>query len=486
MFYTNLRHAVSPGRGRHYGNFPSPKITLEPTSSLALQGGVVIVKCETHSEDPKTVYLFQNDKVIYKVVPVSISPVVYTIVNVTSQNTGNYRCLYENVSDRRQKSRPSMPVRLSILAGIKAPLSVLQLAPAEPFEGENFTMSCRTTASSQCFIFKRGHKQNEYLQIAEAKSNATVTIANVTYSDTGNYSCRCLIDVNGKRVYTAQSDWLEVTVMGNIPSPTIKLEPASNLALQGGVVVVKCEAHTEDPIFIYLFQNNKVIYNFISASSSPVVYTISNVTSKHTGNYHCLYENVSDQCQKSRPSTPVRLSVLAGIKAPLSVLQLAPAEVFEGENFTMSCHTVASSQCFIFKHGHKQNEYLQIAEAKSNTTVTIANVTYCEEGNYSCHCLIDVNGKSVYTAQSDWFEVTVIDRPKPKPTDEAVTKLNSSLILTIALASTTFIVLNLICAFLAACLSMKTMNMTIPQNVSFLAHEDSRRTLELTETSWRY
>ncbi|XP_048379841.1 immunoglobulin superfamily member 1-like [Stegostoma tigrinum] len=447
--------AVSPGLGRDYGNFPSPTITLEPTSSLALQGGVVVVKCETHSEDPKTVYLFHNNKVIYRVLPVTVSPVVYTIVNVTSQNTGYYRCLYENVSDRRQKSRPSTPVSLSILAGIKAPSTVLQLAPAEPFEGENFTMGCCTTASSQCFIFKRGHIQNEYLQIAEVKSNAIVTIANVTYSDTGNYSCRCLIDVNGKSVYTAQSDWLEVTVMGNIPSPTITLEPASNLAVQGGVVVVKCEAHTEDPIFIYLFQNNKIIYNFTSASSSPVVYTINNITSEHAGNYHCLYENISDQRQKSRPSAPVQLSILAGIKAPLSVLQLAPAEVFEGEKFTMSCRTSASSQCFIFKEGHKQNEHFQIAKGKSNTTVMIANVTYCEEGNYSCCCLIDVNGKSVYTAQSDWVEVTVVDRPKPKPTDEAVTKLNSSLILTIALASTTFIVLNLICAFLAACLSMK-------------------------------
>ncbi|XP_060708609.1 leukocyte immunoglobulin-like receptor subfamily A member 1 [Hemiscyllium ocellatum] len=240
---------------------------------------------------------------------------------------------------------------------------------------------------------------------------------------------------------------------GNFPNPTITLEPVTGLALQGGVIIVKCETHTEDPKNVYLFQNGRIIYNVTSSLSSSVAYTIVNITSQHLGNYRCFYANIYDRRQKSRPSTPVRLSILGGIKAPLSVLQVYPAaEVTEGETFTMTCLTAASSRCFIFKG--KQNEHFQIKEEKSNVTITIGNVTYCDEGNYSCYCLIDVSGKTVFTAQSDWLQVTVMDREEQ--INEAVAaEINSSLILPIALASTTFIVLNLMCAFLAVCLSTK-------------------------------
>ncbi|XP_078390482.1 immunoglobulin superfamily member 1-like isoform X2 [Cetorhinus maximus] len=442
---------MEPGRAR--GRLPKPTIRFDPDSGIALEGGVIIIKCEARIDGLKRFHIFKRSEPIFKVTTDSNSTAVFTITNVTSKNNGIYRCVYYKERPSPIRSEPSNIIRLTV-QGIKAPLSILQPASAAVIKGDNLSMSCTTVTNGWCFFYQDYHDASSNLPIAEERSNVTVSITTVDFCDQRSYSCQCLIEYNGTKAYTARSNLMQVNIFGRLPKPTISFDPDSGIALEGGVIIIKCEAGINGSKEFHLLKGGEQILSAYTDSNSPAVFTIPNVTSKNDGIYSCIYHNDLPCPKASEASDDIRLNVQAGIKAPLSILQPASAAVIKGDNLSMSCTTVTDGWCFLYQDYHDAYWNLPIAKERSNVTVSITAVNVCDGGSYSCQCLVEWNGTKVYAARSNLMQVNIFDRQEPKY-KPAGTGSSNKIPVALSLVFTSFVVLILISALLGVVLSKK-------------------------------
>uniref|UniRef100_UPI00398ED663 contactin-2-like n=1 Tax=Pristiophorus japonicus TaxID=55135 RepID=UPI00398ED663 len=225
------------------------------------------------------------------------------------------------------------------------------------------------------------------------------------------------------------------------------------MALQGGVVSISCKVQVEGRRCIYLYRDRRMIYNVTSESTEKAVFTMANVNRESGGNYRCICDQLSPRRVRSKPSDAIRLTVL-DVKAPLSTLHPSSAEVIEGGNLSMTCTAATQQQCFFYDNSDDQYMNHHLAVGRSNVTISVVNISVCDVGNYTCQCLIEVNGVLAYSARSNLMEVTVIGRVESM-TKASQTGSTCSLVLAISLSCTAFILLILISAILGVCLSKK-------------------------------
>ncbi|XP_067878324.1 carcinoembryonic antigen-related cell adhesion molecule 6-like isoform X2 [Heterodontus francisci] len=290
---------------------------------------------------------------------------------------------------------------------------------------------------------------------------AIFSLTRIQHNDEGRYTCQYL-PADGFPFNSSWSSTISITV--KVPKPTLTFDPDSGKALEGGVIIVKCEVHIDAPITVYLFSGRKMIYNVTSESTPTVSFTIAHVTSKNEGMYRCLYDILSPKRTRSEHSDPKRLYVL-GIKAPLSILHPSSADVIKGGNLSMTCTAATKHPCFFYENTHDPYTNFQLAQGKSNVTVFITNVGFCDEGNYSCQCLVEVNGLMVYSARSNPMLLTVIDYSEVT-FEASTTGTHCNLALAISLGCVVFTVLILICAALGVCLSKRKTAKIQPSSAS--------------------
>ncbi|XP_072349610.1 leukocyte immunoglobulin-like receptor subfamily A member 4 isoform X3 [Scyliorhinus torazame] len=197
-----------------------------------------------------------------------------------------------------------------------------------------------------------------------------------------------------------------------LAKPTISFEPVSGIALEGGIVIIKCAVDINVPKWIYIFRGQEMVFNGTQDSNETAVFTIVNVTSTNRGIYRCIYDLLVPNQRRSSSSNVIRLTVL-GTNAPLSILHPAAVEVNVGGKLNMSCSTASNGRCLYY-----QDSKFQLAEGRNNVTVSIINLSFCDEGNYTCYCLVEVNNSTVFSARSNIMQVTVsgklTDRPEAK------------------------------------------------------------------------
>ncbi|XP_038642761.1 uncharacterized protein LOC119958365 isoform X2 [Scyliorhinus canicula] len=240
-----------------------------------------------------------------------------------------------------------------------------------------------------------------------------------------------------------------------LPKPTISFEPVTGIALEGGIIIIKCAVNINDPKLIYIFRGQEMVFNSTQDSNETAVFTIGNVTSTNRGIYRCIYDLLVPIQRRSGLSNVIRLTVHR-TKAPLSILHPADVEVNAGVTLNMSCSTARNGRCFYY-----QDSKFQLAEGRNNVTVSIKNISFCDEGNYTCYCLVEVNNSTVFSARSNIMQVAVsgklTDRPEAKnkvTTEASDFNLTSAMILIV----TAFIALILTSALLGVILPKKSKN----------------------------
>ncbi|XP_072349609.1 uncharacterized protein [Scyliorhinus torazame] len=245
--------------------------------------------------------------------------------------------------------------------------------------------------------------------------------------------------------------------LDRLAKPTISFEPVSGIALEGGIVIIKCAVDINVPKWIYIFRGQEMVFNGTQDSNETAVFTIVNVTSTNRGIYRCIYDLLVPNQRRSSSSNVIRLTVL-GTNAPLSILHPAAVEVNVGGKLNMSCSTASNGRCLYY-----QDSKFQLAEGRNNVTVSIINLSFCDEGNYTCYCLVEVNNSTVFSARSNIMQVTVsgklTDRPEAK-NKFATEGTDYNLTLALILIVTSFIVLILTSAILGVTLPKRKIAMS--------------------------
>ncbi|XP_069783100.1 leukocyte immunoglobulin-like receptor subfamily B member 3A isoform X2 [Narcine bancroftii] len=431
--------------GEAQGSMPKPSISSDPASGRGLQGGVITFKCDAHVHGEKTFYLFQNAKKV-ATRPISEPTAHFTLANLTSRHAGNYRCIYEVFRPRRRKSKPSDTLHLTILARVT--------------EGSDLHITCVADTNHTCFFYGYGDDGYSQTYLAKGKSGTTVSVPNMTRHNMGKYVCHCFVEVSGTLAISAPSNFLELTVSdadiglsGNAPKPNITFEPVSGTGLQGGIVVVKCEIPVDGEKIVSLIAGSEKIYVVTTLSEPAVYFTLINLSVASTRSYRCMYETLRPKKGPLSLSDEIHLTIL-DIQAPASVLHPSSAVVTEGSNLQVTCTANTDHHCFLYEYSDDQYSLRRQAETKSGITISMTDVTRCDEGPYVCHCIMEVNGMLAFSALSNIMNLTVTERQNDAAAEVTKKGIDHSQLLVLGF-SIFFIVLILSSAILGGCLSKK-------------------------------
>ncbi|XP_067833438.1 immunoglobulin superfamily member 1-like [Heptranchias perlo] len=431
-----------------------PDIILDPYSGEFIIGDTVNITCMAPISYPGSTFLLHkvgNARPIQRQkAPDGYYLAVFSFVRIQHSDEGIYACQYLSEDESPFNSSLSDTVTITVKA-LQKPTTNLLPASGIAAPGANVSITCvdPTKRPGVQFSLYRNRNTKSIGEQATDRGRhvATFHLVNVQSDDEGNYRCRYRMEVtSGNWSESPPSDPVKVTVIERVPKPTITFDPVSGRALQGGVIIAKCNVHTDRRTNAYLFRGRNMISNVTSESTSTVFFTITNVSTKNEGTYRCVYDILQSRRIRSEHSDAIRLTVL-NIKAPLITLRPSSAKVIKGGNLSMTCATATKHRCFFYMNSDEQYKHTHLAEERSNVTVAITNVGVCDEGNYTCLCLMEVDGTLVYSARSNLLQVTVIDHREAGA--------SCSLTVTISWICAAFIILILVSAVLGVYLSKK-------------------------------
>ncbi|KAL2086262.1 hypothetical protein ACEWY4_017321 [Coilia grayii] len=234
-------------------------------------------------------------------------------------------------------------------------------------EGQEVKLSCVSDCSlrqnSRIVWKKDGH----VLALTQTHNNE-LTLHSISTEDEGEYSCA----VDGQKDHPSPP--LKISVMYPPKNTSVSVSPAGEI-LQGSSVTLTCSSDANPPVQSYTW------YRRGGGASSVVVsqqnYSMTNITSEHSGLYYCKAKNQHG----SSHSTDVHLDVQYPPKNMLA--SVSPSgEILEGNTVSLSCSSDANPPVQSYTW-HKMNESAVPKEAVQQN-YSISAVSSEHSGDYYC------------------------------------------------------------------------------------------------------
>uniref|UniRef100_F7EHL7 Ig-like domain-containing protein n=1 Tax=Monodelphis domestica TaxID=13616 RepID=F7EHL7_MONDO len=167
---------------------PKPSLRAE-NGSLVPQGRNVTLRCRGSWEaeewrlEKKRGYGWSESKTVRQ----AGNEGEFSLLSVTSNDAGTYRCLYRHSS--YGWAEPSDPLEL-VVTGLSAPPSLAALPGSEVEEGQNVTLQCRSEGwYDSCVLYKDGEEISRSTQSHGRRCQIDFSLPSVTSHDAGTYRC---------------------------------------------------------------------------------------------------------------------------------------------------------------------------------------------------------------------------------------------------------------------------------------------------------
>ncbi|XP_063064868.1 B-cell receptor CD22 [Engraulis encrasicolus] len=336
----------------------SPKNTLvsvKPTA-ITTEGDSVTLTCISDANPPVMTYTW------YKVnkggTPVG-SGQTHTIVQITTEDTGQYYCRVNNSVGFNNSTMVSIDVFYSpknTLASISPPGDIV--------EGDSVTLTCSSDANPpvDTYTWYKTTKGGN-----ELGSGQTYNFNNISSEHTGQYYCR-----GTNRIGYSDSLPLNLTVFYSPKRTSASIVPSGNVK-EGDSVTLTCSSDANPPVDTYTWYKTT---SSESAVGSGQNYEIPNITTNDTGHYYCRAENTVGYSN----STLLYVNVFYPPKNTL-VLISPTGSIKEGDSVTLTCSSDANPPV---------HNYTWYKTTKGGTAIgsgqnyEITNITTEDTGHYYC------------------------------------------------------------------------------------------------------
>ncbi|XP_062865650.1 B-cell receptor CD22-like [Trichomycterus rosablanca] len=344
-------------------------VSVSPAGDV-LEGGEVTLTCGCDGYPPALYYDWYKDNNFEH------SGGTYTISNVSSADSGVYRCNCSNGYDERFDSvmlnvlckasilfpRLVLPAVLPSLndSSVSVPdpprsVAVSIVPSAEAVEGSLVELTCRDDANPPAEDYRW------YKKGALRGGRRTLTIKRIRLVDAGEYKCSA-----GNKHGSRFSAAIQLSVLYPPKSASASISPSGDVT-EGSSVTFKCSSDANPPVEDYAWYKGGVFQR------EGRTYTVNRVGIKDSGEYRCEAKNQHGE----KTSNTATLSVLPQ-RNNVSVSVHPPGDIVEGESVTLTCSGDADPPVTEYAW------YKGAVRKGSGRTYGVHRISSNDSGEYKC------------------------------------------------------------------------------------------------------
>ncbi|XDV13930.1 hypothetical protein PO909_002228 [Leuciscus waleckii] len=342
-------------------------LTVLPGNNVA-SGSNLTLHCEakvSHSLPQPLTYTFsflQDDQVMYSK-NTSSSVVERSLSPARVFNSGRYQCavrLYDKI-----KTSTSQKL---IVTGLQVP--TLKVKSDIISEGEviNATCSAPEEKGSLNFYF---YEDDQEVKQARSKSNSVTTTLTLQKLKDVYLHCVYVVIMHPDAGFSNKSKTVKVIVKDlDVIRPQISISPNANV-VEGDRVQITCQVQYPSDLDLFLTKGNTILHKYHTTFTHSFT-----VRAEDSGDYVCKAEKGSVQKR-----AVYGLNVTELFSKP--ILRMSADKVFEGERFTLTCHSAVSSSEKINKADIKYTLLKEDRNIYSGANY-FATASLATNGKYSC------------------------------------------------------------------------------------------------------
>uniref|UniRef100_A0A8C1B0I0 Ig-like domain-containing protein n=1 Tax=Cyprinus carpio carpio TaxID=630221 RepID=A0A8C1B0I0_CYPCA len=332
-------------------------VSISPSGEI-LEGDSVTLSCSSDSNPPAEISWFKEGTFVG-------SGRNYSISNISSGHSGEYKCKSRN----KHGEKYSDAVTLNVMYPPKN-VSVSISPSGEIVEGDSVTLSCSSDSNPPAEIswFKGG---------TFVGSGRNYSISKISSNHSGEYKCKS-INEHGEKL----SDTVMLNVMYASRNAVVSISPSGEI-VEGDSVTLSCSSDSNPPAEISWFKER----TFLGSGRN---YSISNISSDHSGEYKCKSSNKHGE----KDSDAVNLNVMYATKTiSLSISPSAEMQTDAPKNIAVSISPIVEGESVTHKHGEEYSDAvpLNVMYPPKNVSVYINGSGETEGDSVTLICSSDSN-----------------------------------------------------------------------------------------------
>ncbi|XP_030248721.1 carcinoembryonic antigen-related cell adhesion molecule 5-like isoform X2 [Sparus aurata] len=302
-----------------------------------------------------------------------------TIVNVTRNDQGPFRCLVSNPVS----NDASEPVNLSISYGPENVNLSINVSKEYYVEGSNISLSCSAVSrpAAQFYWLLNGDNMTD--------TGPELKLVNIQMSQSGNYSCQAF---NNKTLRYETSQLTAVTVLERISGAAVT--SSTNLTIEGNSVNLTCDAAAGSNLTRLWRKDDSdlILTDNMALNEESRVLSFKSLSKTDSGKY---------SCEISNPVSNDRVQYIMIVNyGPENVQIDGPSKIDFGKTLTLTCSAESEPSA-------SYTWTLNGTEIHNSSVFTKVITGLSYSGNYTCQAMNNITERR----SSAVHQVTVTANP---------------------------------------------------------------------------
>ncbi|XP_059411035.1 B-cell receptor CD22-like [Carassius carassius] len=319
----------------------SVSVSISPSGEI-VEGDSVTLSCSSDSNPPAEISWFKGRMFVG-------SGRIYSISKISSDDSGEYKCKSRN----KHGEKYSDTVMLNVMYPPRN-VSVSINPSGVIVEGDSVTLSCSSDSNPPAEI-------NWVKGGTFVGSGRIYSISKISSDHSGEYKCKSRNTLGEK-----YSDAVTLNIKYPPRNVSVSINPSGEI-VEGDSVTLICSSDSNPPA-----ENNWVKGRMFVGSGR--IYSISNISSDHSGEYKCKSRNKHGE----KYSDAVTLNVMYAPRN-VSVFINGSGEIVEGDSVTLICSSDSNPPAQNFSW-FKENQSSSVGSGQSFSALQSGRF-YCEAHN---------------------------------------------------------------------------------------------------------
>ncbi|XP_059410832.1 B-cell receptor CD22-like isoform X5 [Carassius carassius] len=312
-------------------------------SGVTVEGDSVTLICSSDSNPPAEINWFKGGTFVG-------SGRIYSISNISSNHSGEYKCKSKN----KHGEKDSDTVRLNVTYAPRNAVVSIISPSGVTVEGDSVTLICSSDSNPPAEInwFKGG---------TFVGSGRIYSISNISSNHSGEYKCKSK-NKHGEK----DSDTVRLNVTYAPRNAVVSIISPSGVIVEGDSVTLICSSDSNPPAEINWFKGGTFV-------GSGRIYSISNISSNHSGEYKCKSKNKHGE----KDSDTVMLNVMYAPRNAVVSIISPSGVIVEGDSVTLICSSDSNPPAEI-------SWFKGRMIVASGRIYSISNISSNQSREYSC------------------------------------------------------------------------------------------------------